>query len=362
MNKTSTELKHSPLLETFKSLGVLFSRSGEWSIPYIHSSEGNEYKALRDGVGVIDRSHWGRLRIAGKDALDLLNRLSTNLLVDLEPDKAINTVLTTNKGRIIDLLLVVNLGKDLIVITSPETPEKVVEWLDFYTFDEDISVENTVSDSIMFSVMGPLSNQLIESIGAKELKSFESCLTTLGGQDVILIRSDSFGIPVYDIVAASKDAQILWDTLKNAGAEPVGENALERLRIENGIPKHGHEIGEDFNPIEAGFLSSISFDKGCYVGQEVVLRLKTYDKVQKSLKHITIPSGRATKGSSLEFEGKEVGIITSVVNSPDASEELALGYIRNAYSENGQTLEVKDGSETLLVSVADIVKNQNQSF
>lgn len=353
MNQNTEPQKKTPLYDTLNKAGASFQSSDNWLIPGVYANAQEEYNSIKIRAGLLDRSHLGRLNISGSDALDLLNRLSTNSLIDLQVDHAASTVLTTAKGRIVDLLLVVNLGERLVVLTSPETPDKVIDWLDFYTFGEDITVGNDTNNSILLSVVGPSAGTILRSQGIPHLDTFESCQIPLFGQQVIVVRTDCYGLEGYEVMAPSGDASLIWASLKEAGAEPVGENALERVRVENGIPKYGHEIGEDFNPIEAGLLPSISFDKGCYIGQEVVLRLKTYDKVQKSLKHITI-SGHPSEGSSLEYEGKEVGIITSIIESQLPGESLAIGYVRNAYSESGQILDVKDGSTTSQGSVSNL--------
>ena len=352
MAQETTTIRATSLHEARRKAGATFASSDGWETPGVYSSVAEEYQALRGGVALVDRSHWGRLRIRGKDALDLLNRLSTNSLIGLEPGQSAPTVLTSSKGRIVDLLLIANLGDELLVVTSPQTPDKVIEWLDFYTFDEDISVEDVTEETSMLSLMGPGAVQFLGP-QAVALEPFNTSRVSLQDADVTAIRTDAYGIAGYDLVMPTSQAEALWEALSQAGAIPVGEEALEVLRVEQGVPRYGLELGEEFNPLEAGVLSSINFEKGCYIGQEVVLRLKTYDKVQKHLMGVVLVNSDVSPGARLEVDGKDVGLITSVVDSPLLGHRMALAYVRTAYSAAGQELDVRDGD---LVSVGKVTE------
>ena len=124
------------------------------------------------------------------------------------------------------------------------------------------------------------------------------------------------GIPGFDLVVDLEHAENVWDALVGMGAVPTGEDAAEMVRVEQGVPRYGRELSEEFNPLEAGLLPSISFDKGCYIGQEVVVRLNTYDKVQKRLMGIAVDEGSPQPEQRLQVEEKDAGWITSVVYSP----------------------------------------------
>lgn len=346
----TTETLATPLSDAQLRAGASFAVHNGRKVPADYGSLSREYEVLRDGVALVDRSAHGRLRVTGSDALDLLNRLSTNKLVDLAPGEGASTVLTTPKGRIVDLLLVMHQDDSLLVVTSPQTPGQVVEWVDFYTFGEDIVVEDVTEATALITLMGPKAAELLDPV-ATRLEPFGSASLPLAGFHPSLFRTDPLGIPGYDILVAASEAECVWETLTAMGAVPVGETALEMLRLEQGVPRHGMELGEDFNPLEAELLSSISFDKGCYTGQEVVLRLMTYNKVQRRLVGLALGSNNATAGAMVEAEGKEVGQLTSVAYSPRLGGRLALAYVRGALAEVGQELGVKSGDTLHLCSV-----------
>ena len=333
-------IKTTPLHAAQAKAGAVFASFDGWYLPRAFGDWSREYAAAREGAAVVDRSNFGRLRITGADALDLLNRLSTNNLIDLGPGEGASTVLTTNKGRIIDLLLVARMGDELLVVTSPGAAEKVVEWIDLYTFGEDIAVQDVTEETALLSVVGPSAGDLLGS-SVRSLGLYGACEIDIEGVLVRAVRTDAFGTTGYYILAPASQAEEAWDALARMGAVPMGEDAAETLRVEQGVPRYGRELGEEFNPLEAELLSSISFDKGCYIGQEVVVRLNTYDKVQKRLVGVALDSGEPEPEARLEVDGKEVGFLTSVVDSPLLGHPLALGYVRRGYSEAGQEVDVR---------------------
>ena len=349
----TTLTRVTPLHEVQKRAGAAFATLDGWQFPLSFGNPLEEYRAVREGVALADRSSSGRLRITGKDALDLLNRLSSNMLLDLAQGEGASTVLTTNKGRIIDLLLVINMGDELLVITSPQTTEKVVEWIDLYTFGEDITVEDVTEDTALLSVMGPGAGDLLGT-DALALDLFGVGQVSLQGIQLPLIRTDILGTTSYDLLTPASQAEKVWDALVQAGAVAVGEDALEMVRVEQGVPRYGREMGEDFNPLEAGLNSSISYDKGCYIGQEVVLRLNTYKKVQKHLMGVVVEEGSPTVATHLEVDGKDAGFLTSVVDSPLLGRALALGYVRTKYAETGHEISVRIGDSLVRGRLIDL--------
>ena len=305
-----------------------------------------EYEALTRGVGVVDRSDVGRLVVSGEDAVDLLERLSTNALTELAVGEGAATVLTTNKGRILDLLLVLRREADLLVLTGPGNQGRVSEWVDFYTFVEDVSVEDLTSTTAMLGVVGPGAAAVVEAVtgvAAAELALYESRAGTVGGVEALVVRGDPVGEPGYHVVVAADARQVALDALLSVDAVQVGAEALDLVRIERGVPAFGHELSEDFNPLEAGLIDIISFTKGCYVGQEVVARLNTYDKVQKRLMRMRWSAGAGPgPGAKLVLDGRQVGVVTSAAVSPDGG-GVGLGYVRRAHASEGVVLPVEDG-------------------
>ncbi len=343
----------TPLNETQKRAGAVFNIFDGWQLPQSFGNTLEEYRAVREGVALADRSSYGRLRVMGKDALDLLNRLSSNKVIDLPPREGASTILINNKGRIIDLLLVINMGDELLIITSPQTPAQVIEWLDLYTFGEDITVEDVTEETAMLSLMGPGAAELLGA-DFSPLALYGTGHVAIADVQLPVIRTDGLGTISYDLVITASQAEKVWDAFVQTGAVAVGEEALEMIRVEQGVPRYGREIGEEFNPLEAGLHSSISYDKGCYIGQEVVLRLNTYKKVQKHLMGITFENDRPANDSRLEIEGKDAGFLTSVVDSRILGHTLALGYVKSSFAEAGQEVAARAGDRVIRGRVVEL--------
>ena len=343
----------SQALDERKQVGTIPAGPGDSSLE-------QEYSALTEGVGLLDQSHVGRLSISGEDALDLLNRLSTNELTTIEVGEMVPTVLTSNKGRILDLLFVLRLEDRLLVLTDPENRQKVIDWLDFYTIMEDVSVEDTTEDTAMLSLVGPRAADLLDGLtGGKvgSLDLYRSTEATIGGVQARTIRADFVRLPGYDLVVAASEAEQLAGEIVDHGAAfglaSAGTEALEIVRVEQGVPSYGAELGEEFNPLEAGLKEFVSFTKGCYVGQEVVARLDTYDKVQKRLVGLQWDADSAPKrGAKLVLDGKQVGVVTSAVGAPWLEKGIGLGYVRKAHTQPGTVLPVE--SESGEVEVAEL--------
>ncbi len=331
----------SPLIELQRRSGATIGETYGSPTAITYSTVEEEYAAATGAVALVDRSYVGRLRVAGSDSLELLNRLSTNQLSDLAPGEGAGTVLTSGKGRIVDLLFLHAQSDHLLAFTAPQNRQKVAEWIDFYTFGEDVSVEDLTEETAMLALAGPRSSDLISLATERDLSSMPlhgSMTANVCGSEVVVVRSDFAGLPAYDLIVSSERGEALWKELMERGADlgirPAGRMALELVRIEQGVPAYGPELNEGVNPLEAGLTEFISFNKGCYVGQEVVARLDTYRKVQRHLVGIRWSQDHAPADDArLLSEGKLVGRLTSAVNSFKLGAWVGLSYVRRELAE-----------------------------
>ena len=279
--------------------------------------------ALRDSAGLAERSEVGRLYISGADALDLLNRLTTNKLEDLPAGHACATVLTNGDARVIDLLELGALDDGLLCLTSPGCQQTVVDWLDTYTFGEEIVVEDRTATTFQITLAGPEARRVLESTGAAvgHLELDRLCRTVVDGADVVVWRTRSGGADGYEIVGELPERDAVHNSL--TVATPVSAGEWEAYRIQNGMPAVGAEFGTFTNPLESRLLGAVSDDKGCYTGQEVIARLQTYRKVQRKLMAVSL-SGSAEAGSKLTASGGSAGELTSVAGTSAGAIGLAL--------------------------------------
>ena len=300
-----------------------------------------EYRALVDGAGLADRSDAGRLRITGADALDLLNRLTTNKLEELPDGHALLTVLTNGDARVIDVLALAAVDGALLCLTSPGRAEAVIDWIDTYTFGEDIAVAYRTAETAQLTLAGPGAAGVLAAagVGAAPAALDRVAQVTIAGAGVVLWRTMTGGAEGFEVIVERAGATAVRAALVGAGATPVSAGAWEAFRIANGAPAYGSEFGETTNPLESRLRGAISEDKGCYTGQEVVARLLTYGKVQRRLMAVAL-SGPAEAGADLLADGARAGTLTSVADVPGGG-RVGLAMVAQKRAAAGSVLDVR---------------------
>ncbi len=301
---------------------------------------------LQTETALFDMSHFGRLVVSGSDAIDLLNRLSTNDLEKLEPGNGMSSVLTTNKGRIIDLLHVLRNGDSLLILTSPGTQQKVAEWIEFYTFIEDVSIKDITETTSEGLFIGGQAAELLAESGYlhSPLDANLSHVQT-GDCDSLatIIRADIGELTAYRIIARSESP------LPDFGLSTLNEDDFRTLRIEQAIAAYPAEMNEDRNPLEANLKPHISFNKGCYIGQEVVARLNTYDRVQRFMCRLEFDDGtKIASGSQIIVDDSAVGEVTS------SAPGIALAFLRKRHYEDGAQVTVESDGASVTAVVRDV--------
>lgn len=303
-----------------------------------------EYAALVDGAGLADRSDVGRLRITGADALDLLNRLTTNKLEELPDGHARLTVLTNGDARVIDVLELAAVDGSLLCLTSPGRAAAVIDWLDTYTFGEDISVADRTAETAQLTLAGPGAAAVLAAAGVDGVPAALDRVApvTIAGVGVMLWRTLTGGAEGFEVIVERAGGTAVRAALAAAGATPVSARAWETFRIANGMPAYGSEFGEATNPLESRLRGAISEDKGCYTGQEVVARLLTYGKVQRRLMSVAL-SGPVEADADLRADGARAGTLTSVADVPGRG-RVGLALIAQKRAAVGSAFDVSGAS------------------
>jgi folate-binding protein YgfZ len=313
-------------------LGATLGTHGGLELPSSYSTPEAELRALREHWAVYDQSHHGRLRVRGEDRVQFLHNLTTNDVKALRPGQGHSTVIPNVKGRILDWGHVYAEADALLLITQPAARDAVLKHFDFYHFMEDVEVDDLTEQSALLAVSGPAAAASLERLlgtSAAGLAANAHLETELAGVRLRLLRYDRFGHRGFRLWCEARDAAAVFRALLAEGATPAGEAALERLRVALGEPAHGAELTDERNPLEAGLYGSLSFSKGCYLGQEVIARLDTYKKVARFLVHLAMgpeAEPELTGKPKLFLEGQEVGWLRSWAPAPDAPGYLALGY------------------------------------
>ena len=303
-----------------------------------------EYRALVDGAGLADRSDVGRLRITGADALDLLNRLTTNKLDELPEGHARLTVLTNGDARVIDVLELAAVDGALLCLTSTGRADAVIDWIDTYTFGEDISVADRTAETTQLSLAGPGAAGVLAAAGVGGAPALDRVAqVTIAGAGVVLWRTMTGGAEGFEVIVERAGGAAVRAALAAAGATLVSAGAWEAFRIANGAPAYGAEFGEATNPLESRLRGAISEDKGCYTGQEVVARLLTYGKVQRRLMSVALSGpaedGPVAVGSDLLADGARAGTLTSLADIPGVG-RVGLALIARKRAAVGSAFDV----------------------
>ncbi|MGA9380354.1 MAG: folate-binding protein [Phormidium sp.] len=326
-------------------------------------SFGNELDALlaaREGVALCDRSHWGRILVSDDDRLRFLHNQSTNDFQSLKPSAGCDTVFVSSTARTIDLVTAYIWEDAVLLLVSPNRREYLLQWLDKYIFFADkVKLKDITNDTATFSLMGPESQRIVKELGAEEIIN-----QAYGNHQLFKLEDIEFrvavgsglAIPGYTLIVAAEYAAKLWKKLVELGAVPLGEEGWEQLRITQGRPIPDQELTDDYNPLEAGLWQTISFTKGCYIGQETIARLNTYKGVKQQLWGIRL-AAPVEIGSVITLDDEKVGKLTSFTETDNGY--FGLGYVRT--KAGGEGLKVRVGEvEGEVVEVPFLTRDSSQ--
>lgn len=311
------------------------------TIPLSFGNDADALEAAQNGVAICDRSHWGIIQVTDSDRIRFLHNQSTNNFERLKPGEGCDTVFVTSTARTIDLATAYVTDDSVLLVVSPNRHEYLMEWLDRYIFFADkVELIDNSGKTAIFSLIGNKSSDLVSKLGANEIIGQPYGSHQLIEQVRVAVGS-GLATPGYTLITPVENAANTWKMLVDAGAVPMGDFIWEQLRIQQGRPVPDKELTEDYNPLEAGLLQTISFDKGCYIGQETIARLNTYKGVKQHLWGIILDAP-ADVGSVIMVGEEKVGKLTSIVKSDLGF--FGLGYIRT--KAGGAGLKVQVGETT----------------
>ena len=308
------------------------------------------------GAALFAREAGSIFKHVGPDALDLLHRLTTNSLIDLADDSARRTILTNEKGRIVDVFWVLKRSdRELLLVTDSTDPSLMQEWIDKFTIIEDAELSDFSDFLSRWYVVGPNASATLGK-AFPEL-DFTTCdVGELRGMDAVeggvalFLRTDSAGQESWLVIGGSPAMAEINARFANLNMFPAPNALFDYIRIKNQVPIAGFDLTKDVNPLEAELLHLIDFEKGCYIGQEVIARLDTYDKVQRSLVGFSqlssVNSQKSVEIDDTILSGdgeRRVGWVTSTAHAPGTNELIGLAYVRKAHSEWGTVLTTSEG-------------------
>jgi len=309
----------------------------------------DEFSALLHGCGIYDLGFRARIALTGGDRVRWMNGMVTNNVRDLPAGHGIYAFLLNPQGRILGDMHVYNMGETLLVETDRSQVEKIIATFDHFIIMDDVEVKNISDEQTALGVAGPRSRELLNAAGivVPEMQPLQvitpQCKCDCGCVECTVIRGEDPQNESYEIWLAPKDVYKTWQALLAVGATPVGSEALEMQRIAAGIPLYGADIRERDLPQETEQMRALNFNKGCYVGQEIVERIRSRGNVHRKFAGFLAEGGAAiAAGEKIVSGEKEVGEVTSVAVLPTPSGErtIALGYIRREVGMPGRELTI----------------------
>jgi folate-binding protein YgfZ len=326
-----------------------------WLLPAHYGDPAAEHRAACEGAAVADRSFVGKAVLTGRDRAAFLHGMVTNDIKGLAPGQGCPAAFLDLHGKVLSLLAVYALDDRLLLELPPGSTEKTLEALDHFLISEKAAFSPADDTFAVFALVGPAAAGTLETLGGRrlDLRPFGHDEVALAGIAARVVRQPFGSRERFQCWAAAADAAALWQALVGAGARPLGLEASEALRVEAGEPLYGHDVDETVIFPELRLDPFVSYTKGCYVGQEVVARVKYRGHVNRALAGLLIEGDRVPPpGSRLLADDREIGRVTSSVHSPALGRPIALGYVRREQLEPGTAVMVRDGERSLPARVA----------
>jgi folate-binding protein YgfZ len=354
--------KQSPLSTFHDSNGAVFAERGGWRLPIHFGNAAAEWKAVRSAVGLIDRCHRGLLQVTGPDRFSFLQGMLSNDLREIKPGEGQYATVLTQQGKVLGDVRVLQSENSFYLDLWEVTKEKIVAHLNRYLVADEVEITDRSAGYGILSVQGPQSSGLLQQLVAQgELpqRPTRHTIVDIGGAKICVVHDSHTGEIGFDLVIPIQSlqnvAQRATDLGKPRAAAWVGEEAQNTLRMEAGIPLYDADITEDNLLLETGLEHAVSFKKGCYLGQEVVERIRSRGHVNKKLCGLLLDGEEpARAGDSIVAAGKNIGNVTSSVHSPALARPIALGYLHRDFWAPGTQVSVTRDGASITATVTEL--------
>ncbi len=379
-------MTHSPIDSIHQQLGATMMERDGWSVPGSYGDVLFEYATVREGgSGVIDLSNRGRILVSGAEAVQFLNGLITNDMKTLAENTWMPAAFPNVQGRLIASVRVVrlkdegtdrttpeglpqqnsraNVNPTFLIDTEPATHERVLKTIERFTLAGDFRVSDITGQTGLLSVQGRRAVNVVRSvlgdeaasIAPRQLIQIPWQQNELRGK-LTVVRATHTAEDGFDLVVSSDQAGSLWHALQSAGARPVGYDALEILRIEAGLPRYGVDMDDTNVVTEAALDDAVSYTKGCYIGQEIIARIKYRGHVAKKSTGLVFDQLVKVEANAniKSTDDKDIGRITSRTYSPHLGRTVALAYLKYDYLAPGTSVKLVCGDEELNAHVTEL--------
>jgi folate-binding protein YgfZ len=324
-------------------------RGGETAVSFGDAAA--ELRTLLEGCGLYDTSWQAKLVLTGEDRVRWLNGMVTNNVRDLAIGYGVYNFLLTAQGRIVADLVAYNRGDYLLVTSDGLQAQAIKEMFDHYIIMDDVEVADISDKLTAVGVGGPQAASVLQNaeIEVAPLEKGEVVDLTWRGIGISVARNTHPNLDAYEIWFAAEQADTVWDALPAAGATPVGSQALEWYRIARGVPRYGLDLSQRDLPQETEQKHALNFAKGCYIGQEIVERIRARAILHRTFTGFLFEGEPPQIGTKIKEGERNIGEITSAARIPFPSSErtVALGYLRREFEKPGTVVQVGEQTATV---------------
>ena len=339
--------KHTPFYQRHIEAGAKLIEFAGFEMPLQYKGIIPEHLKVREGVGVFDVSHMGRIEIKGKDSLKFVNWLITNDASSLVPYQAQYAAMCYPDGGIVDDLVVYRLPDEFLLVVNAANMEKDYRWMSENRIG-DVEIINRTYEVSQLALQGPISEKLLQRLTDFDLSKigyYRSAHCRIAGEEVFISRTGYTGEDGFELYIPKEKSLKIWDSLfkegKEFGLEPIGLGARDTLRLEMKYCLYGNDIDASTNPLEAGLGWITKLNKpGGFIGAEVLKRVK-----EKGIERRLV--GFEMKGRDIPRphfkivkDEKEIGEVTSGTYSPSLKKGIGMGYVKIDYASIGTEIEI----------------------
>ncbi len=336
---------------------------GGWDMPVQYTTIIDEHAAVRNGVGLFDVSHMGRLSFGGPGTLELIQKITTNNAATMKDGQVRYALVCNDKGGIRDDVLVYRWPYGYAMVVNAGNRTKIVDWIKENRGALSVHVNDQTPSTCMIAVQGPKSLELCQGLtdaDASKLAYYYATPTSCLGQNCVVSRTGYTGEDGVELMVPNVIGVQLWEELVKRGAKPCGLGARDTLRLEAAMPLYGHELTEDIDPFSAGLSWAVKFDKGDFRGKEALLRRQS-DPYARRRVGLELKGKRiAREGAIVKAARELVGVVTSGTYSPTFAKPIAMAYVEPAYQKVGTPLivDIRGNDEEAVVVALPFYKRE----
>lgn len=351
--------KESPLIELHRANGAEFIEANGWLLPHHFGNPDDEYRAARHDAALLDLGHRTLVCLLGPDRVSYLQGMVSNDVKALAPGTGLYAAVLDVNGKILADLRVFCAEDCFLLDLWEPLKEKVISHLERYLVADEVEIQDLPQKYGVLSLQGPKAPVLLTKILATdELPSlpYSHRIFHISDAEVRVARVSHTGEEGFDLIVETKDLARVASHIEKAGRISslrwIGVGAMETLRVEAGIPLYGIDMDEEKLLPETGLDNAVNFHKGCYLGQEVVERIRSRGHVNRKLLGLLLEAATPARRGDQIFAGKkEVGTVTSSVFSPARNGPIALGYVHRDYWQPGSRLTIHSDAQSFPAAV-----------